>query len=76
MSDRLEVLTTFPKPILARIEQTLPFVRITTIPSEEAPPPHLHADVLLIPPWDTGNLEAVLALGIQWVHTIGTFEID
>ena len=28
--------------------------------------------MLLIPPWDTGNLEQVLKRGIRWIHTIGT----
>lgn len=72
MSDRLEVLTTFPAAMLARVSDELPFVRIRQIPADEPPAEGVHGEVLLIPPWDPGHLGATLDTGIRWVHTIGT----
>jgi phosphoglycerate dehydrogenase-like enzyme len=72
MGERLEVLTPFPDALLSRVGETLPHVHITTIPSDADPRPGVRGEVLLIPPWDPGNLAQVLERGIRWVHTIGT----
>lgn len=72
MSDQLEVLTTFPVAMLARVSEALPFVRITQIPADEAPSEQIRGEVLLIPPWDPGHLAQALERGVRWVHTIGT----
>lgn len=70
--DRVRVLTILPPVALQRVTAALPFVEIVSVPADEPPRPGLTADVLLTPPWDTGHLDALLATGVRWVHTIGT----
>jgi phosphoglycerate dehydrogenase-like enzyme len=73
MADRtITVLTPFPSTILTRVSETLPDVRVVQIPGEGELPAGVTGEILLIPPWDTGNLAAVLDRGVRWVHTIGT----
>jgi phosphoglycerate dehydrogenase-like enzyme len=68
----VRVLTTLPAALLERVATALPFVDVGSVPSD-APPPHdLRADVLLNPPWDPGHLDALLATGVRWIHTVGT----
>lgn len=71
-TDRIRVLTTVPAPLLERVRQTLPFVDVVAVAADAPPPPGTRADVLLIPPWDPGHLDALLDTGVRWIHTIGT----
>ena len=60
----LRILTTFPPQLLARVEREVPGVSVTGVPTEGAVPDDVRGDVLLIPPWDPGNLEALLGRGV------------
>jgi phosphoglycerate dehydrogenase-like enzyme len=68
----LRVVTTFPAKLLARVGETVPGVEVVHAPSEGELGPEVHGEVLVVPPWDPGNLEALLGRGVRWVHTIGT----
>lgn len=71
-ADRVRVLTILPEALLARVREALPFVDIVPVPADAPPADDVHADVLLIPPWDPGHLDALLATGVRWIHTVGT----
>jgi len=62
----------FPVAMLARVVEAVPDVELIEIPETTELPPAVHGEVLLTPPWDTGNLRAVLERGVRWIHTIGT----
>jgi phosphoglycerate dehydrogenase-like enzyme len=71
-NEKLRVLTTFPLSALQRIVATVPEVELIHIPEQGELEQGVAGEVLLTPPWDTGNLAHVLTRGVQWVHTIGT----
>ena len=71
-TEKTIVLTTFPVSTLQRVVAEVPEVELIQIPEQGELDPCIKGDVLLIPPWDSGNLADVLRLGIQWVHAIGT----
>lgn len=66
------VLSTFPEALVRRVAETVPGVRVVAIPGEGDLEEGIEGDVLLTPPWDTGNLASVMSRGVTWVHTIGT----
>jgi phosphoglycerate dehydrogenase-like enzyme len=68
----VRILTTLPAAALARVKATVPGTTVITVPSEGPLPAGTQGDVLLIPPWDPGNLEAIVAAGVGWIHTVGT----
>ncbi len=68
----LHVLTSFPESVLTRLQEACPDIRIVCIPEKGRLPFRVRGEVLLIPPWDTGNLAKVLNRGVRWVHTFGT----
>lgn len=68
----LHVLATFPAAMLARVSEEIPDTTIEQVPYDGAPPQGTRGDVLLIPPWDPGNLDQLLSCGVRWLHTIGT----
>jgi len=70
--ESLRVLTTLPERALGRVTDALPWVEIVAVPAEAPPPEGVRADVLLIPPWDPGHLDALLGTGVRWIHTVGT----
>lgn len=70
--ESLRVLSSFPKEALSQIEDACPQVEIVKIPEKGRLPFRTRGEVLLIPPWDSGNLAKVLKRGVRWVHTIGT----
>lgn len=72
MSKPITVLSTFPQAALQRLVDEVDDVTVINIPEQGALPADLKGDVFLSPPWDSGNLASVLALGVDWVHTIGT----
>jgi phosphoglycerate dehydrogenase-like enzyme len=69
---RLTVLSPFPAAAFAHVTNRVPGVEIVQLPAGPELPDDLRGEVLLTPPWDPGNLEAILARGVRWVHTIGT----
>ena len=68
----LRVLTSFPEPALARLRELYPDIEIVCFPEKGDLPSDLQGEVLLIPPWDGGNLAEVLQRGVRWVHAFGT----
>ncbi|MAI81120.1 MAG: hypothetical protein CL917_19420 [Deltaproteobacteria bacterium] len=68
----LRVLTSLPESELSRLREACPELRLRVIPARGRLPLRARGEILLIPPWDTGNLEKVLKRGVRWVHTIGT----
>ena len=68
----LRVLTSFPEPALARLREIYPDIEIVCFPEKGSLPSDLQGEVLLIPPWDGGNLAEVLQRGVRWVHAFGT----
>ena len=68
----LHVLTSFPESALTRLQDACPDIRIVCIPEKGRLPFRVRGEVLLIPPWDSGNLAKVLKRGVRWVHTFGT----
>jgi phosphoglycerate dehydrogenase-like enzyme len=68
----IRILTPFRGGALGRVLERVPEARVIEIPERDEPPPEVTGEVLLIPPWDTGNLRAVLERGVRWVQTIGT----
>jgi phosphoglycerate dehydrogenase-like enzyme len=71
-SREIRILTPFRGGALDRVLERAPDARVIVIPEHGEPPADAHGEVLLIPPWDTGNLRAVLERGVRWIHTIGT----
>ena len=71
-NEPLHVLTSFPESALARLQDAHPDIRIVRIPEKGRLPLGVRGEILLIPPWDSGNLSKVLKRGVRWVHTIGT----
>ncbi|MBT4519250.1 MAG: hypothetical protein HOC23_04525 [Halieaceae bacterium] len=69
---KIRVLTTFPPSTLQRVVTEVPEVELIQIPEKIPLDPGVEGDVLLIPPWDSGNLADMLSRGVQWVHAIGT----
>jgi len=68
----IRILTPFRGAALGRVLKRVPEACVIEIPDRDVPPPDVHGEVLLIPPWDTGNLRAVLERGVCWIQTIGT----
>lgn len=68
----LRILSTFPDSVLSVVRDAYPDLELVSIPEQGPLPAGLRGDVLLIPPWDPGNLETVLESGIRWIHTLGT----
>lgn len=66
------ILSTFPKAMLARIVDEVPGTTVTPIAADSPLPDGTSGEVLLIPPWDPGNLDQLLGCGVRWLHTIGT----
>ncbi|MEE3327920.1 MAG: NAD(P)-dependent oxidoreductase [Myxococcota bacterium] len=68
----LRILSAFPQEGLSRLQDACPDIEIVNIPEKGRLPFRTRGEVLLIPPWDSGNLAKVLKRGVRWVHTIGT----
>jgi len=68
----LHVLTSLPAAMLTRVSEEIPGTTIEEVPTEGELPAGTRGDVLLIPPWDPGNLDQLLASGVEWLHTVGT----
>jgi phosphoglycerate dehydrogenase-like enzyme len=68
----ITVLSTFPEAALQRVVDEVTGVTVINIPEQGELSEEIQGDVLLTPPWDTGNLASVLDRGVSWVHTIGT----
>lgn len=66
------ILTSFPAVALERVTREVEGARLVSIPEQGALDPEVRGEVLLTPPWDTGNLALALERGVRWVHTIGT----
>ncbi|MFN8624859.1 MAG: NAD(P)-dependent oxidoreductase [Candidatus Binatia bacterium] len=62
----------FPISMLARVVDAVPGVELIEVPDTPDLPPAVYGEVLLTPPWDSGNLRAVLDRGVRWIHTVGT----
>ena len=70
--ETLKVLSAFPAEALTRLQDAFPDVQIVPLPEKGRLPLRARGEVLLIPPWDPGNLAKILKRGVRWVHTIGT----
>lgn len=68
----VHVLATFPEAMLARVVDEVPGATVAQVSGDAPPPAGTRGEVLLIPPWDPGNLKQLLACGVRWLHTIGT----
>jgi phosphoglycerate dehydrogenase-like enzyme len=68
----ITVLSTFPEAALQRVVDEVADVTVINIPEKDDLNEDIRGDVLLTPPWDTGNLASVLERGVTWVHAIGT----
>lgn len=69
---RIKVLITFPAEAVERVRQAVPEVELIQIPGKGDAPAGVEGEILLTPPWNTGNLQQLLERGVRWVHTIGT----
>ncbi len=67
-----KILSPFPPAMLERVALEVPDSQIIAVPAEGSPGPDIRGEVLLAPPWDSGNLAEILDRGIRWIHTIGT----
>jgi phosphoglycerate dehydrogenase-like enzyme len=72
LQGKTRVLSRFSTRTLARVVEAVPEVELIHVPAQGDLPPEIYGDVLLIPPWDSGNLRALLDRGVRWIHTIGT----
>ena len=73
MAQTTRVLSvSFPISMLKRVVEAVPEAELIAVPDTSDLPPAVHGEVLLTPPWDSGNLRAVLERGVRWIHTIGT----
>lgn len=69
----LKILTTLPEVALQRLIDEVGNVEIITLPEGGgAMPEGMEGEVLIMPPWDPGNLAEILTRGVKWIHTIGT----
>ena len=69
----LKILTTLPAVVLEDLLKDVPNIEITTLPEGGAPLPEgIEGELLVIPPWDPGNLTEILGRGVKWIHTVGT----
>lgn len=68
----MRVLCQVRPALAARIAAAVPEVEVVTIPFEGEVPADASGEVLLMLPWNSPNLDALLARGVRWVHALGT----
>lgn len=66
------MLSTLPDPQLDGLREARSEMEFVSIPGTGPIEDEIRGEVLLIPPWDSGNLAQILERGIRWIHTIGT----
>ncbi len=68
----VKILTTLPPVMLEPARSRVPNCEVIQVPGSGEVPEGIEGEILLTPPWDSGNFAQLLACGVKWVHTVGT----
>jgi len=68
----MRILHQIRKELAAMIAAAAPDVELIAVPADGELAAEIRAEVLVVYPWASANIAALLERGVKWVHAIGT----